>query len=272
VQGARILLVDPERDSRWELATALRRDGAEVAEAREGAEGLRFLARADFDVCLCQLGVPDLGGFGVFAALRFGREPQLERMRRIPFLLLCPQGGAADVAHALDAGVDDVVTVPCDAEELKARVRAALRRAKLVRGPTARTQGNLADFGMSALVQALHLSGRSARVQIHSGYVSALLDVHQGRIAHAHFDDVGVEHRGDEAAIRVLCLEDGVFELLPCPASGPRTVFEETETLLLRAATHHDESTGPFADEDGIGPRAADDEPQPRRGRSTIDY
>ncbi|MCE9636487.1 MAG: response regulator [Planctomycetes bacterium] len=245
MQGARILLLDDDRETRWALATVLRREGAQVTEAQDGEEGLRFLMRAQFDLCISDVCMPGLGGFGLYAAIRFGGTPELAWATSLPMILISGQVPMRDLAHALDSGVDDFLKKPFEPEELKARTRAALRRAKLIRGSKARTSGDLSDFGMAALAQALHLAGRSARISVQNGPVAAVLDFNRGQLAHATFEDLGSEFRGDEAAIRALGIEHGVFEILPVQESGPRTVFLDTPSIMLRAATLHDEETGP---------------------------
>ena len=243
MQGSHILLIDDDREIRWALAAILRREGAQVTEGADGEEGLRFLMRGAFDLLITDVCMPGLGGFGLYATLRFGEGPDLDWARTLPVILMSGKVTPRDLAHALDSGVDDVFEKPCDPEEFKARVRAALRRAKLVRGSRARTHGDLSDFGMSALAQALHLSGRSARLSLQSSSASAMLDFHGGQITHARLDVFGAEYRGEEAAIRALGLDDGVFEILKLPDSAPRTVFEDTSALLLRAAAFDDEVT-----------------------------
>lgn len=256
LQGSRILLLDDDRETRWALATVLRREGAQVTEASDGEEGLRFLLRNRYDLCVTDVCMPGLGGFGLYAALRYGDGPELAWAQSLPVMLLSGKVPSRELVAALDAGVDDILEKPCDPEELKARVRAVLRRAKLLAGPRARTHGDLADFGMTALAQALHLGGRSARVCVQSGPAAAVLDFQRGQIGHAQYEDLGSEFRGEDAAIRALALDDGVFEILPVPESSPRTVFEDTPGLLLRAAALRDE-TGEIEKEAAAAARAA---------------
>jgi two-component system OmpR family response regulator/two-component system alkaline phosphatase synthesis response regulator PhoP len=242
VQGARILVIDDDRETRWTLATVLRREGAAVTEASNGEEGLRVLLQAQHDLIVSDVCMPGLGGFGLFAALRFSSSTELDACRAIPVILLSGQVPSRDLAQALDAGVDDIMEKPADPAEFKSRVRAALRRARMS-VPKARTHGDLADFGMASLAQALHHGARSVRVELQSGSVLATLDFRSGQIGHALYEEPGVEFRGDDAAVRALCLANGVFQLLPLPDTSPHTVFTETSVLLLRAAAHADETT-----------------------------
>lgn len=243
MQGARILVIDDAPDTRWALAAILRREGAQVTEAGNGEEALRLLLRTPFDMVIADVCMPGLGGFGLFAALRFGEEPEVVRLQSIPILLISGQVPIRELSNAMDAGVDDILEKPADPEEFKARVRAALRRARSAALPRARTRGDLADFGMAALAQALHLAARNVRLEVQNGSVGATLDFHNGEIAHAVYEEPGGEFRGDEAAVRALGMTLGVFQLTPLPDSLKKTVFCDTGGLLLRAATRSDEIT-----------------------------
>lgn len=238
----RILLLEDDNDTRWALATVLRRDGYQVTEAADGELGLRFLSRGTFDLLISDVCMPGLGGFGVFAALRFGEGDQYGEHRDMPVMLTSGRVTSQELARALDAGVDEFIEKPVDPDEFKARVRAVLRRAQAVAAPSARTSGDLADFGMAALAQALHLAGRSARLKVVSGKLSALLDFHLGEIVHAVHERPGHERRGDLAAVEALAIAEGTFEIKAIPESGPRTVTRDTPSLILRSATHADEA------------------------------
>lgn len=243
MQGAKILVIDDDRETRWTLGMVLRREGAQVTEAADGEEGLRCLIRSPYDLIVSDVCMPGLGGFGLFAALRFGDGPELEASRVTPIILLSGRVPTRDLSQALDAGVDDIMEKPADPEEFKARVRQSLRRARTLATPRARTHGDLADFGMPALTQALHMAARTVRVVVQAGFVSATLDFHRGRIGNATYEAPEGDLRGDDAATRTLALTQGTFQFIPLPESSPKTVFADTESLLLRAAALADEVT-----------------------------
>jgi DNA-binding response OmpR family regulator len=241
VQGTRILLLEDDRETRWALATVLRREGCRVTEAQNGEEGLRFLVRNAYDLCISDVCMPGMGGFGFFAAVRFGDNPELLPRRSMPIMLLSGKVPTRELAQALDAGVDEFLEKPVDPEEFKARVRAVLRRSRASNGPTSRTCGDLADFNMTSIAQTLNMSGRNARLKVQSGLVTALLDFQRGNIVNASVEGPAVESKGDSAAIDALGIATGTFEILQIPESVPHTVFVDTPSLMLRAATRTDE-------------------------------
>lgn len=241
MQGTRILLLEDDRETRWALATVMRREGCRVTEAANGEEGLRALARSEFDICISDVCMPGMGGFGFFAAVRFGDDPQLASRKSMPILLLSGKVPTRELAQSLDAGVDEFMEKPVDPEEFKARVRALLRRARATAVPTARTSGDLADFSMAALAQTLNMTGRNARLRVQSGPVTATLDFHQGVIRNAAVEGPAIDVKGDDAALDALGWQNGVFEILALPDSVPHTVFGDTPGLMLRAVTRSDE-------------------------------
>jgi DNA-binding response OmpR family regulator len=241
VQDTRILLLEDDRETRWALATVLRREGCRVTEAANGEEGLKALVRAGFDICISDVCMPGMGGFGFFAAVRFSEDPQLASRRSLPMMLLSGKVPTRELAQALDAGVDEFMEKPVDPEEFKARVRALVRRARAAAAPDARTRGDLADFSMGALCQTLHITGGNARLRVRSGPITAVLDFQRGAIKNASIEGPAIEATGDSAALEAIGIQSGTFEILDLADVVPHTVFADTPGLMLRAVTRSDE-------------------------------
>ena len=254
--------MEDDRETRWALATVLRREGCRVTEAADGEAGLKFLARNAYDLCISDVCMPGVGGFGFFSAMRFGADPELAARKKIPVLLMSGKVPTRELAQALDAGVDDFMEKPVDPEEFKARVRAALRRSSASAAPTSRTSGDLADFSMVALAQTLNIGSRNVRLKAQTGNITAVLDFQLGAIRNATIEGPSVKAKGDAAAVEALCIHEGTFEILPIPDSVPHTVFAETRSLLLRATTLADQldelaSTGEIAAHKAVQDAAA---------------
>jgi len=228
-----------------------------VTEAADGDDGLKFLARNAYDLCISDVCMPGVGGFGFFSAMRFGVDPGLAERKKIPVLLMSGKVPTRELAQALDAGVDDFMEKPVDPEEFKARVRAALRRSRQSTAPSARTSGDIADFGMAALAQTLSFGNRNARLKAQSGAITAVLDFQRGAIRNASIDGPAVQVKGDAAAVEALCISEGTFEILPIPDSVPHTVFADTPNLLLRATTLTDQLDELASTEEIAQPAAA---------------
>jgi two-component system KDP operon response regulator KdpE len=118
--AARILVVDDEPNIIGTVAPLLRSKGYDVFTAMTGRAAIEAQARDTPDLVVLDLGLPDMNGVDVCVAIR--------QSTGIPILVLSARGAERDKVRALDAGADDYVTKPFGAEELLARIRAALRR------------------------------------------------------------------------------------------------------------------------------------------------
>jgi two-component system, OmpR family, response regulator MprA len=118
----RLLVVDDDRALRDVLRRALSLAGYEIRLAESGAEALAEVAGSVPDAVVLDIGLPDIDGLEVCRLLR--REGN-----RVPVLMLTARDAVADRIDGLDAGADDYLVKPFDIDELKARLRALLRRA-----------------------------------------------------------------------------------------------------------------------------------------------
>jgi two-component system KDP operon response regulator KdpE len=117
----RILIIDDEPNIVATVSPLLRARGYDVLSALSGRAGLEALERDKPDLVVLDLGLPDLDGVDVCR--------QVRQASNLPVLVLSARGAEGDKVAALDAGADDYVTKPFGAEELLARIRAALRRS-----------------------------------------------------------------------------------------------------------------------------------------------
>jgi two-component system, OmpR family, KDP operon response regulator KdpE len=116
-----ILIVDDEPNIVATVSPLLRARGYDVLSAMTGRAGLDAVDRDKPDLVVLDLGLPDVNGVEVCR--------QIRQASNVPILVLSARGSEGDKVAALDAGADDYVTKPFGAEELLARIRAALRRS-----------------------------------------------------------------------------------------------------------------------------------------------
>jgi two-component system alkaline phosphatase synthesis response regulator PhoP len=119
---SRILLIEDNRDLAFGLRNNLEIEGYDVETAENGRAGLEAFGKANPDLLILDLMLPELDGFRVLRSLR-------QEGRSTPILVLTAKGEEADKVRALRMGADDYVTKPFGLLELLARVEALLRRA-----------------------------------------------------------------------------------------------------------------------------------------------
>jgi len=124
--AARVLVVDDEPAVRASLERALVAGGYAVTLAGDGEEALDRLVAGRFDLVVLDVMMPRLDGLEVARRLRAAGD-------RTPVLMLTARDAVDDRVAGLEAGADDYLVKPFALKELRARLRALLRR---VEGPT----------------------------------------------------------------------------------------------------------------------------------------
>lgn len=119
----RVLVVEDEPDLGRQLGDRLRHEGYAVDLARDGEQG-QFLGETEpYDAVVLDLGLPKVDGLTV---LRAWRRQEVTT----PVIILTARGAWTEKVQGIDAGADDYLAKPFSMEELLARIRALIRRAK----------------------------------------------------------------------------------------------------------------------------------------------
>ncbi len=118
---SRILIVEDDADIALPLRDDLALEGYEVEAVSDGETGLRRLKENRFDLLLLDVMLPGIDGFEVCRRLRHSGS-------RLPILLLTAKTQEAEVVMGLELGANDYITKPFSPRELRARIKAALRR------------------------------------------------------------------------------------------------------------------------------------------------
>ena len=121
MSSAKILIVDDEPQIRRVLRTTLTSQAYTVSEAKSGDEALEMIREERPDLILLDVNMPGRSGLETCREIRATGD--------VPIIMLTVRNSERDKVQALDAGADDYVVKPFGAEELMARIRAALRRA-----------------------------------------------------------------------------------------------------------------------------------------------
>jgi DNA-binding response OmpR family regulator len=126
---SKILVVEDDLDVAEMLNAYFRVQGYEVFTVNWGEDGVRACQTINPDLVVLDIRLPDIDGYEVARRLRTDRRTQ-----DVPIIFLTEKRDRADRLHGLEIGGDDYITKPFDVQELRLRVRNALRRA---------TQGSL---------------------------------------------------------------------------------------------------------------------------------
>ncbi|MGO4348537.1 response regulator [Paenibacillus sp. MCAF9] len=121
-----ILVVDDDSEIRDVIHVYLRNEGYSVIEAKDGAEALDVLSQRELDLVILDVMMPRMDGIKACMHIR-------ERYD-VPIIMLSAKEGDIDKIMGLSTGADDYVTKPFNPMELIARVKAQLRRQKILAG------------------------------------------------------------------------------------------------------------------------------------------
>jgi two-component system, OmpR family, response regulator MprA len=147
------LIVDDEPAVRSALDRALRLDGYEVQMAADGAQALDRIADTRQDAVVLDVAMPGIDGLEVCRRMRDAGD-------RTPVLMLTARDAIDDRVAGLDAGADDYLVKPFALKELKARLRALLRRAE----PPAGEDGQVLRFADLTLDRGAWEARRGSRM------------------------------------------------------------------------------------------------------------
>ena len=120
---AKILVVDDEKTIVKGVKFSLQQDGMEVDCAYDGEEALELARKTEYDAVLLDVMLPKMDGFQVCQSIR--------EFSHMPIIMLTARGDDMDKILGLDNGADDYITKPFNILEVKARIKAIMRRAAL---------------------------------------------------------------------------------------------------------------------------------------------
>ena len=118
--GKRVLVVDDEKLIVKGIRFSLEQDNMEVDCAYDGEEALEMAHNKEYDIILLDVMLPKLTGFEVCQ--------QIREFSNVPVIMLTAKGDDMDKILGLEYGADDYITKPFNILEVKARIKAIMRR------------------------------------------------------------------------------------------------------------------------------------------------
>ena len=120
--GKRVLIVDDEKLIVKGIRFSLEQDDMQVDCAYDGEEALAYARNNSYDIILLDIMLPKLTGFEVCQ--------QIREFSSVPIIMLTAKGDDMDKILGLEYGADDYITKPFNILEVKARIKAIMRRAE----------------------------------------------------------------------------------------------------------------------------------------------
>ena len=174
--GARVLVVEDDRDLSWLMAAHLASEGYDVVRAHEAAAALELVGAGRVDVVVLDLMLPRISGDGLLVRLR-----EREGTRDLPVIVVSAKDAVWAKVDLLRLGADDYLAKPFDLDELTARIEALLRRSRPADG-AARVLRH-GDLALEPASRRARLAGRDVSLTPAESAVLGALMSAPGRVA-----------------------------------------------------------------------------------------
>lgn len=173
--GQKVLVVDDEKLIVKGIRFSLEQDGMEVDCAYDGEEALELARNNTYDMVLLDVMLPKMTGFEVCQ--------QIREFSNVPIVMLTAKGEDMDKILGLDYGADDYITKPFNILEVKARIKAIMRRT--ARGNEAKDTAKVVEKGGMRLVcdsRRVYIDGKEINLTAKEFEVLELLMKNQGKV------------------------------------------------------------------------------------------
>ena len=171
----RVLVVDDEKLIVKGIRFSLEQDGYDVDCAYDGEEALTFAREQQFDIILLDIMLPKLSGFEVCQ--------QIREFSNVPIIMLTAKGDDMDKILGLEYGADDYITKPFNILEVKARIKAIIRRtAKQEKKADTAGRIQAGDMTIERDNRRVYIEGREINLTAKEFDVLELLATHPNQV------------------------------------------------------------------------------------------
>ncbi|MBR4168913.1 MAG: response regulator transcription factor [Lachnospiraceae bacterium] len=150
----RVLVVDDEKLIVKGIRFSLEQDGMEVECAYDGEEALNMIRQEQFDIVLLDLMLPKLSGLEVCQ--------QVREFSKVPIIMITAKGEDMDKIMGLEYGADDYITKPFNILEVKARIKAVIRRLGSEKPDSGKAESvlEISDMRLETEDRRLYIAGK----------------------------------------------------------------------------------------------------------------
>ena len=171
----KVLVVDDEKLIVKGIRFSLEQDGMEVDCAYDGEEALNKAKENMYDMMLLDIMLPKMNGFEVCQAVR--------EFSDVPIIMLTAKGDDMDKILGLEYGADDYITKPFNILEVKARIKAIMRRTVRKESPTEeRMIIEAGDLKLDCGSRQLYVQGTAVNVTAKEFDLLEILVKHPGKV------------------------------------------------------------------------------------------
>jgi DNA-binding response OmpR family regulator len=170
-----ILLAEDDHHLGLLLKGYLQTEGFNVSLYRDGEAALDALENASFDLCLLDVMMPKLDGFGLARAIR-------SKDKKIPVIFITAKSLKDDKLKGYEIGADDYITKPFDEEELVWKIKAFLRRADSSPSLEIEEEVSIGKYRFQYKNQLLLLSGESRRITEKESEILRYIYFHRNKV------------------------------------------------------------------------------------------
>lgn len=227
----RILIADPVDNTRQALAHYLREKGLEVVETADGSKALAETLLRRPDILLLDLAIPILGA-----------ERLVQILRTNPNTKAMPIFFFSDMQKSVTGfrpGVDEFIRKPYHEDEVLLRIQRSLFQDPLSEALTGDSEisGNLSQIYLPDLWQMLSMNAKSGIIQVEGEPQSGSIYIEKGEIVSAVTGNVV----GEKALYRLIPMRDGKFRFVPGKVGIRRTIYAQSQHLVLEGMRQYDE-------------------------------
>ena len=171
-----ILVVDDEKLIVKGIKFSLEQDGMEVTAAYDGEEALQYIKEGNFDLVVLDVMLPKMDGLQVCQ--------QVREFSQIPIIMVTAKGEDMDKIMGLEYGADDYITKPFNILELKARIKAILRRSvkKVTAEPQAKNVLKARDLELAYDSRRVFINGKEVNLTAKEFDLLELLMENPGKV------------------------------------------------------------------------------------------
>lgn len=196
----RVLVVDDEKLIVKGIKFSLEQDGMEIDVAYDGEEALNLIKKNEYDLAILDVMLPKMDGLQVCSEVR--------SFSQLPIIMVTAKCEDMDKIMGLEYGADDYMTKPFNILELKARIKAVLRRSNSSRGENAAVKNeiNIRDLLINIDSRRVFVNGKEAFLTAKEFDLLELLMKTPGKVYSREklLDTVwGVDYPGDVRTVDV---------------------------------------------------------------------